>query len=37
VSAGSANKSGWMTGDDFTFFMEYFIKVQLLDTSVYGP
>jgi hypothetical protein len=26
VSAGSANKSGWMTGDDFLLFMEYFIK-----------
>jgi hypothetical protein len=25
-SAGSANKSGWMTGDDFLLFMEHFIK-----------
>ena len=23
---GSANKSGWMTGDDFVLFMEHFIK-----------
>jgi hypothetical protein len=26
AGAGSANKSGWMTGDDFALFMEYFIK-----------
>jgi hypothetical protein len=25
-SAGSANKSGWITGDDFLFLMEHFIK-----------
>jgi hypothetical protein len=25
-SAGSANKSVWMTGDDFLLFMEHFIK-----------
>jgi hypothetical protein len=25
-SAGSANKSGWMTRDNFLLFMEYFIK-----------
>jgi len=25
-SAGFANKSGWMTGDDFVLYMEYFIK-----------
>jgi hypothetical protein len=25
-SAGSANKSGWMTGDDFLLFMEHCIK-----------
>jgi hypothetical protein len=24
--AGSANKSGWMTGDNFALFMEHFIK-----------
>jgi len=24
--AGSAKKSGWMTGDDFALLMEYFIK-----------
>jgi hypothetical protein len=24
--AGSANKSGWMTGEDFLLFMEYFTK-----------
>jgi hypothetical protein len=25
-SAGSANKSGWITGDDFPLFMEHFMK-----------
>jgi hypothetical protein len=25
-SAGSANKSGWKTDDDFLLFMEHFIK-----------
>jgi hypothetical protein len=25
-SAGSANKSGWMTEDDFLLFMEHFIN-----------
>jgi len=26
AGAGSANNSGWTTGDDFALFMEYFIK-----------
>jgi hypothetical protein len=26
ASAGSADNSGWMTGDDFLLFMELFIK-----------